>query len=384
MYIGNTATQQAFTPAVDFFSGNASTTAFTLSRPVASTAQVEAVIENVVQNPGSAYTVSGNTITFTSAPPSGSNNIYVRYTSPITQVGTLPQFASIAGPIYFNINGASPLGGATNPIVGASGSANNYVQSYIQNLTNGGNSSADFTAYPSNGSDAAGWVDMGITGPSFNQSTYSVTGPNESYLFGSAPSGSGTTGNLVIATDSTGTTNAIQFYNGGFNKAKNAQSATINSNGLGLGSGVPSSGVGITFPPTSSAHSSSNANTLDDYEEGTWTPTDASGAGLSLTINSAFYTKIGRQVSIQAFITYPSTASGSTAYLGGMPFTPLSNSNYFSPSVINTNAGIVIAARPQSATNTIALINTSTNTDITNLTFSGKIVLFSATYFTAT
>ena len=84
--IGNSATQQAFTPAVDYFSGNASTTAFTLSRPVASVAQVEAVIENVVQNPSTAFTISGNTITFTSAPPTGTNNIYVRYTSPITQV----------------------------------------------------------------------------------------------------------------------------------------------------------------------------------------------------------------------------------------------------------------------------------------------------------
>jgi hypothetical protein len=85
-FIGNTPTQQAFTPAVDVFSGNGSTTAFTLSRPVASVAQVEAVIENVQQSPVDAYTVNGNTITFTSAPPSGSSNIYVRYTSPITQV----------------------------------------------------------------------------------------------------------------------------------------------------------------------------------------------------------------------------------------------------------------------------------------------------------
>lgn len=85
-YLGNTPTQQAFSPATDYFSGNGSTTAFTLSRPVASVNQVEVVVENVVQNPATAYTVSGNTITFDGAPPSGTNNIYVRYTSPITQV----------------------------------------------------------------------------------------------------------------------------------------------------------------------------------------------------------------------------------------------------------------------------------------------------------
>ena len=85
-FIGNTPTTQAFTPAIDYFSGNGSTTAFTLSRPVASVAQVQVVIDNVAQNPSSAYTVSSNTITFTSAPLSGTNNIYVYYTSPITQL----------------------------------------------------------------------------------------------------------------------------------------------------------------------------------------------------------------------------------------------------------------------------------------------------------
>lgn len=85
-YIGNTSTTQAFTPAVDYFSGDGSTVAFTLSRPVASVAQVQVNVNNVQQNPGSAYTVSGNTITFTGAPSSGTNNIYVYYTSPITQV----------------------------------------------------------------------------------------------------------------------------------------------------------------------------------------------------------------------------------------------------------------------------------------------------------
>ena len=86
MYIGNTPQNQAYTPAVDFFSGNASTTTFTLSRPVASTYQMIVVVANVAQNPGSAYTVSGNTITFASAPPTGTNNIWVEYTSLITQV----------------------------------------------------------------------------------------------------------------------------------------------------------------------------------------------------------------------------------------------------------------------------------------------------------
>ena len=74
----------------------------------------------------------------------------------------------------------------------------------------------------------------------------------------------------------------------------------------------------LFFPATQSA--SSGANVLDDYEEGTWTPTDDSGASLSLTITSAIYTKIGRMVMASFDITYPATASGATMLLGGLPF----------------------------------------------------------------
>lgn len=84
-YIGNDSVTQNFTPAVDYFNGNGSTTSFTLSRTVGSAFDVQAFIENVPQNPSSAFTVAGNVITFTSAPPSGTNNIYVRYTSPVVQ-----------------------------------------------------------------------------------------------------------------------------------------------------------------------------------------------------------------------------------------------------------------------------------------------------------
>jgi hypothetical protein len=105
--IGNSPTQQAFTPAIDYFSGNGSTTAFTLSRPVASVAQVQVTIDNVAQNPSSAYTVSANTITFTSAPLSGTNNIYVYYTSPITQV---------IAPGQGTVNATSLAAGFTLPV----------------------------------------------------------------------------------------------------------------------------------------------------------------------------------------------------------------------------------------------------------------------------
>lgn len=85
-YIGNTQQNQNYVPAVDYFNGDGSTVAFTLSRPVASVVQVQVVIENVPQNPSDAYSISGQTITFSSAPPSGTSNIYVYYTSPNTLI----------------------------------------------------------------------------------------------------------------------------------------------------------------------------------------------------------------------------------------------------------------------------------------------------------
>ena len=64
------------------------------------------------------------------------------------------------------------------------------------------------------------------------------------------------------------------------------------------------------------------ANALDDYEEGTWTPTDASGASLSFsTIDKNRYTKIGRFVMAHARIDYPSTSNTSTATVS-LPVTP--------------------------------------------------------------
>ena len=64
-----------------------------------------------------------------------------------------------------------------------------------------------------------------------------------------------------------------------------------------------------------------NANKLDDYEEGQWTATDGSGAGLTLTNNySATYTRIGRFVHVQFDVSYPSTSNTADAQLTGLPF----------------------------------------------------------------
>lgn len=112
-YIGNSQQNQSYTPAVDFFSGDGSTTAFTLSRPVASVAQVQAVINNVPQTPTTAYSVSGQTITFTSAPGTGTNNIYIYYTSPNLSINQPGQ--ATVGPIQLDVTGAQGTGAMSIP-----------------------------------------------------------------------------------------------------------------------------------------------------------------------------------------------------------------------------------------------------------------------------
>ena len=122
----------------------------------------------------------------------------------------------------FRVGATPALGGLTNPVSADTGSVNNYIQNYIYNAFNGASSSADFVTYPANGTDAHGWADMGVTSLAYADPVYTCTGPNEAYLFGSGPTGTTGTGNLVIATDNTGTANAVQVYTNGFTQAKTA------------------------------------------------------------------------------------------------------------------------------------------------------------------
>ena len=132
--------------------------------------------------------------------------------------------------------------------------------------------------------------------------------------------------NVVTATSTTTLTNktltgAVMNGTLGATTPSTVVATTVQaSTTMGVGGATPStSGAGITFPTTQSA--STSAKTLDDYEEGTWTPTDGSGASLSFTSVTGNYTKIGNKVTCWTRLTYPSTASTAGAQLNGLPFT---------------------------------------------------------------
>ena len=96
VYLGRTllsmTTAQA-SPHIDEFNGNGSTTAFTLTQTPAGNGSNNFIVfvDNVYQRYGSSYafTVNGTTITFTSAPPSGTNNIQVIQLSQANTLNTV-------------------------------------------------------------------------------------------------------------------------------------------------------------------------------------------------------------------------------------------------------------------------------------------------------
>ena len=138
---------------------------------------------------------------------------------------------------------------------------------------------------------------------------------------------------------------------------------------------------GIKFPATQVT--SADGNTLDDYEEGTWTPTDTSGAGLTLTIGgTSVYIKIGNIVCATAAVTYPSTANTSQSSIGGLPF---ATSNYNSAN--GGGFGATINYTNYTTTHiTMLLLHSATNalphssSGITNAALSTKVIRYTAIY----
>jgi hypothetical protein len=106
------------------------------------------------------------------------------------------------------------------------------------------------------------------------------------------------------------------------------------------GASASVSGTGISFPATQSA--STDANTLDDYEEGTLTTTFSSPVNLTGTpaLGKGRYTKVGRLVSIQGEVTGYSitTANTLTYFVMTLPFVTVGNTEAFSGSVTETNS----------------------------------------------
>jgi hypothetical protein len=135
-------------------------------------------------------------------------------------------------------------------------------------------------------------------------------------------------------------------------------------------------GAGITFNGDTAA-----ANELDDYEEGTWTPTDASGGGLTFAAASGRYTKVGRLITLAGGITFPTTADGSGVKIGGLPFNNVTGTQGcgFSAYVNGTAPGVVFRSQDNTG-NIFATDITNQDSQPTNATFSGRDLQFTYIY----
>jgi hypothetical protein len=128
---------------------------------------------------------------------------------------------------------------------------------------------------------------------------------------------------------------------------------------IGVGGATPStSGSGISFPATQSA--SSDANTLDDYEEGTFTPTiigtTAAGVG-TYDVQIGRYTKIGNRVLIQINLIWTAHTGTGNMRISGLPFTTNSTGN--------NNWGVAALVNNMTVTGQVFVVNLTNSTELT-------------------
>lgn len=156
----------------------------------------------------------------------------------------------------------------------------------------------------------------------------------------SIQSGTSSTGNIYFADGTSG----ADLYRGfiSYNHSGDALSiGTANTTNLSIDSFgnvevetgnliIGTSGKGIDFSATADGGGTSTTQeTLSDYEEGTWTPVDASGGSVSYTdtAGNCKYTKIGRTVIASFTVTFLSTSNTSQAKIGGLPYACVGTTN---------------------------------------------------------
>ena len=165
--------------------------------------------------------------------------------------------------------------------------------------------------------------------------------------------------------------------------------ATVNQYGVGLGGNAATSGLGIRFPATQSA--SSDANTLDDYEEGGWTPA-LTGATFSTTA-AGTYVKVGQVVTVWGYMSFSYSSPTSTFYINNLPFTVYDNTN------VRGGAGTVMCQSGVTFNNYVTIepinasvvayfennISGSNRADMgsSNFASGGSVIRFTATYRTS-
>ena len=371
-YLGN-APESVFTEMKYQDLTGGSGTSFTLNQAVSNPQEIEVFVNNVRQEPSASYSVSGTTLTMTES-VGASEDFYVVFqgmaqgsaTHPATQSLEAASVTSTGAISGTTITGTSFVSSGNmtfadnNKAVFGSGSdleifhdtGNSFIKDtgtgdlvlrtngnniLLQNSNNQNMIRADST----NGEvklfhgTSSGTEKLATTSSGVN-----ITGTGT--FSGAVPVNSGeikaTSGAVVQESNGIRTVIGNDGGSGTFGTSTNHQVKmfTNNVNVATLTTGgnfnildgdlvIGTSGHGISFAATSDA-SGMSSEVLDDYEEGTFTPT-ASTAG-SYQYRAGRYTKIGRIVHIQVEMRY--VQSGTThGNIGGFPFA-LRETNYLS------------------------------------------------------
>jgi hypothetical protein len=161
----------------------------------------------------------------------------------------------------------------------------------------------------------------------------------------------------------------------------------VANGGTGVTSSTGSTSVVLSNTPTlvtpvlgvaSATSINFGQDPLNYYDEGTWTPIDASGAGLTFITPDAKYTRIGQFVSANGFVIYPATADANQAIIGGLPFTVgTGNATGSTVTYVNTaNAGFIIC----NISTTTASVYSPAGAATTNAQMSSAVFFFSCMY----
>jgi hypothetical protein len=119
----------------------------------------------------------------------------------------------------------------TNPNLVIVVDETDYAQIAFSNRSSNANASTDIILYSNNGTDASGYIDMGITSSNFADPDFTITGKGDGYIFMvGAEAGTTDRGNLVFATSDTGTQNKIIFAAGGLASDNEQMSITPDQN----------------------------------------------------------------------------------------------------------------------------------------------------------
>lgn len=133
----------------------------------------------------------------------------------------------------------------------------------------------------------------------------------------------------------------------------------------------------LTFPTTQQA--SAEPNTLDDYEEGTWTPTKTTGT--AYTSASGRYTKVGNLVTATFIVQFAVETNASSSEMSGFPFSASGSASELNGLAVGyQSSSIQVGGSLSTTTMTFRQIGTGVVTAATITQMSGALVSGTITY----